>query len=121
MKKVSLIIVTLLILLITAFAADKAAETVDSAHEDAGLTCDECHDEGNPVKRAAAANCIECHSDKRDEAPIAFKDDTGISYEVNPHSSHAGNMRCTLCHRIHTQSVLFCNEGCHHKFLLTVP
>jgi hypothetical protein len=30
-------------------------------------------------------------------------------------------MRCTLCHKIHSASMLYCNEGCHHTFDLVVP
>jgi fumarate reductase flavoprotein subunit len=104
-----------------AFASEKKADAIDPVHSETGLNCADCHDTDKPEKRAAASKCIECHTSKADDAPTAFKDETGISYEVNPHSSHAGNMRCTLCHKIHAASSLYCNEGCHHRFLLTVP
>jgi fumarate reductase flavoprotein subunit len=110
-----------LLVIAVVFASEKKADGIDPVHNETGLNCADCHDTDKPEKRAAASKCIECHTSKADDAPLAFKDETGTSYEVNPHSSHAGNMRCTLCHKIHAESSLYCNEGCHHKFLLTVP
>nr|CBX28209.1 unknown protein [uncultured Desulfobacterium sp.] len=40
---------------------------------------------------------------------------------TNPHKSHIGEARCTLCHKNHAQSVLDCNQ-CHlPKFDMKVP
>lgn len=103
-----------------AFASEKKSGEIDSVHSETGLNCADCHDTDKPERRAAAAKCVECHSSKDDDAPISFKDEMDTIYKVNPHSSHAGNMRCTLCHKIHAESTLYCNESCH-KFLLTVP
>jgi fumarate reductase flavoprotein subunit len=110
-----------LILSTVVFAFEKRANEVDPTHTAQELECADCHDTDKPEKRASASKCIECHTSKSDDPPIAFKDEAGTSYEVNPHSSHAGNMRCTLCHKMHIPSSLYCNEGCHHKFLLKVP
>jgi fumarate reductase flavoprotein subunit len=119
--KAAFIAIILFTLFALVYASEKRADEVDPAHAAQELNCADCHDTDKPEKRAPASKCIECHSSKTDEPPIAFKDETDISYNVNPHASHAGNMRCTLCHKIHAPSSLYCNEGCHHKFLLKVP
>jgi fumarate reductase flavoprotein subunit len=111
----------LFVYLTVVFASEKRNEKIDPVHANEELLCADCHNTDEPEKKAAASKCIECHISKSDEPPLLFKDETGISYEVNPHASHAGNIRCTLCHKIHAPSSLYCNESCHHKFILTVP
>lgn len=89
-------------------------------HKAQGLTCADCHVDEVPTKKASARKCIECHGDMSDSAPLSFKDSTGKDYNLSPHDSHAGQIRCTLCHSGHEQSKLYCNT-CHHTFQLSVP
>ena len=101
-------------------AEQKDAGIINQPHREAGLECADCNGAKVPEKRAAASACIECHTKKSDDKHVEFNDgDRSVS--VNPHNSHVGEIRCTQCHKIHRQSLLYCNEGCHHKFINTVP
>jgi fumarate reductase flavoprotein subunit len=101
-------------------AEEKASREISPSHKEAELNCADCHGVAVPEKRAPAAICVECHTKKEDSKLIEFDDGDRI-ISINPHNSHIGEIRCTHCHRIHTQSVLHCNDACHHKFKNTVP
>ncbi len=100
--------------LVSICAADM---TVNKAHLDNDISCADCHGTATPEKRASAKTCIGCHS----EIPGTVKtySDAGNTREVNIHNSHDGQLRCTLCHRIHEPSTLYCAD-CHH-FEVKVP
>ena len=102
-------------------AAVKAPDKTDSVHEKAGLSCTDCHGTDKPDSRAPQGPCRDCHGDKSDDKSIKFTGASGKSYETVVHNSHVGSVRCTLCHKSHEPSILYCNtESCHtHK--LTVP
>jgi fumarate reductase flavoprotein subunit len=114
-----LILASLFLVSVGLSHAQKAGE-INKPHLESGLDCKDCHEADVPEKRAPQTVCIECHSDKTDAAPISFKDISGKDYNISPHASHAGQMRCTLCHKIHGSSELYCNLECH-GFVLTVP
>jgi fumarate reductase flavoprotein subunit len=103
------------------FAAEKRSGEITGAHAEAELGCTDCHATDKPVKNAPQSSCIECHGDRSDETPMVLKEKNGLEFTVSPHNSHAGQIRCTLCHKLHGKSILYCNEACHHEFILTVP
>jgi hypothetical protein len=37
----------------------------------------------------------------------------------NPHKSHLGEIACTVCHRAHAESKVYC-LGCHQKFEMKI-
>lgn len=80
--------------------------SVTGKHFDNGVTCVDCHDTDNPVKKASVSACSTCHGEYADVAELT------ASMEINPHASHQGEVRCTLCHKTHEPSVLMCNN-CH--------
>jgi fumarate reductase flavoprotein subunit len=83
-----------------------APPTINGKHGAIGLSCASCHGTDAPTTRAPATVCGQCHGgyDKLAQATA--------SANPNPHQSHQGEVRCTLCHKVHQPSVLFCNE-CH--------
>jgi len=103
-------------------AAGRAEEhELRGKHLAAELKCRDCHGTDTPDKRAPASRCKECHEG---EIKIASKSlplhgKVGRVVEVNAHASHQDDLRCTLCHRVHSPSVLYCNEC--HEFDLKVP
>ncbi len=96
------------------------------AHAKANVNCIDCHENGiedkvketiwyvtddfddPPAKRHFDNKmCTKCHSDM--DALIA-KTDKGNG--VNPHNSHLGDLTCSDCHKMHTQSKAAC-QNCH--------
>jgi fumarate reductase flavoprotein subunit len=90
-------------------------------HKDDDTTCRTCHEKGKPYARPGDETCMNCHESyaKLAESTASLEDiKAGIE---NPHKSHMGEARCTLCHKNHAASVLYCNE-CHSpKFDMKVP
>lgn len=74
-------------------------------HMQRGVACESCHNSAAPAGPAKAKSCAKCHSYDQ----VAQK---SASLPLNPHDSHAGQLRCTLCHREHSDSVVHCKE-CH--------
>ena len=101
MKKVYLIIA---ILTVAAFAFATDVKKLDAAHD--GFDCIDCHQTENPTKRPPVAGCLECH-----ESYEAVAERTA-QFSPNPHASHQGEIRCSQCHKPHSEDKLFCNE-CH--------
>lgn len=117
MKVFPMILLTLMLCIsITSIAASKE---VRGSHSELG--CSECHGTDSPTKSASQKACKSCHGDMTDSPVITFKDEYDKSYTVSPHDSHAGQLRCTLCHSAHKATQLYCNDGCHHTFKLIVP
>ncbi len=89
-------------------------------HQQRGVSCEQCHKTAAPSRPAKAKSCNQCHAyGDLAQASEAKK------LALNPHDSHAGELRCTLCHREHAQSVLHCRE-CHKnmddkRFDMAVP
>lgn len=118
MKSILFAAVLLLMVVFTALASTD--NTIKGAHLENGLECVDCHNVAEPVKKASAKSCMECHGDMQDAKEIEFKDNSSTAYNLSPHNSHAGVIRCTLCHSSHKDSQLYCNT-CHHTFKLLVP
>lgn len=98
-----------------ALGSAQAAEMM-MKHAAKGVTCEACHKTNSPSRAAKASSCARCHT----YADVAKKTS---KMNPNPHESHAGEVRCTLCHREHKASVNYCLE-CHQtgeKFQFKVP
>lgn len=94
---------------------------INKKHSEAGITCIDCHQTETPIKAAPQKYCIECHAGMEAKEITTLKSTDGKEYSVNPHNAHTGSLRCTLCHHIHSPSVLYCNKECHHSFTVSVP
>jgi hypothetical protein len=97
--------------------ADSA--NTDHLHAKAGLACAPCHGSALPKADDTVGNerCLACHGPmdalaKRSE-PKELKD-------RNPHRSHLGEVACTVCHKAHAESKVYCLD-CHRKSTMTIP
>lgn len=86
-------------------------------HTQHGVTCASCHHTAHPTTAASAAGCLACHSTPNANGKFLgvakqYTFDGGVPITANPHQSHLVELPCTECHKIHTQSVLYCNQ-CH--------
>lgn len=90
-----------------------------SLHGKKDVTCSGCHGDALPAKGDTVENrrCFECHgsAEKLVErtAPRDFPD-------RNPHLSHLGEINCTVCHRAHEASAVYCLD-CHKRFEMKIP
>lgn len=90
----------------------------DNLHARAFVSCSNCHDQALPAFDASVENskCLQCHGpmDKlaKHTEPVDFKD-------RNPHLSHLGEIGCTVCHKAHSESVVYC-LGCHQQFKMKI-
>ncbi len=68
-------------------------------------SCQACHpkDAGTPP---STGECLACHGSY---GALAEKT---RAVKPNPHDSHMGALRCTICHRGHQPARVFCND-CH--------
>lgn len=89
-----------------------AKPSLRGRHATEALSCKDCHKTTEPVARPPAEACDRCHT----YAELAT---ATAKVDPNPHQSHQGEVRCTLCHRVHQPSMLVCNEC--HEFELKVP
>jgi nitrate/TMAO reductase-like tetraheme cytochrome c subunit len=66
---------------------------------------------------APVSACINCHG----VVKLQTRDlkDGELVRHVNPHDSHLGEVSCTMCHKMHQPSVLYCNDC--HKYEQRVP
>ncbi len=99
----------------TAEAAQSGSKRLDDRHTQHHITCDLCHENPTGEDAGSTEQCLKCHTSYQRVA--ALTKSKGVS--PNPHDSHYGDIRCTLCHRVHKDSELYCN-GCH-SFDLKVP
>jgi hypothetical protein len=95
------------------FRSWAASEYLDFRHNRHKVTCQPCHGTYSPEKRASKAQCLTCHESYEHVAALT------ANLEPNPHESHYGKIRCTLCHKAHEASELYCNKC--HDFELQMP
>lgn len=79
---------------------------IDKKHAAQGISCSDCHLTDNPTKKAKMSECLKCH-----ESYEAVASKTA-SLAPNPHKSHQGELKCNLCHKVHSPNTLYCNS-CH--------
>jgi len=89
-------------------------------HQSKGVACATCH-KTMPFTRTDDATCMGCHGSYAQLAEKTARLEDLKAGVQNPHKSHIGEARCTLCHKNHAPSVLHCND-CHKpKFDMKVP
>lgn len=97
-----------------ALASWKASGYTDSLHGKANIVCSGCHGKTIPAEGAEVENrqCLTCHGPMdRLAAASAPKDFP----DRNPHKSHLGEINCTVCHKGHAESSIYC-LNCHRLF-----
>ena len=96
------------------FASWASSGYMDNMHAKANIVCAGCHGKDLPKADDTVENvrCLVCHGsmDKlaQKTEPKDFKD-------RNPHKSHLGDIACTVCHKGHAESKVYCLQ-CHQKF-----
>ena len=101
------------------FASWTGSNFTDNLHAKAGMACIQCHGKELPKPDTTVENskCLECHGPMEKLAqrsePKDFKD-------RNPHKSHLGDIACTVCHKAHAESKVYCLD-CHKKFNMKIP
>lgn len=100
------------------FTSWASSAYMDNLHAKAFVSCANCHGKELPAPDATVENkkCLECHGPmdqlaKKTE-PAEFKD-------RNPHKSHLGEVACTVCHKAHSESKVYC-LSCHQKFEMKI-
>lgn len=90
-------------------------------HKDKGVACTSCHEKGSLNQRPPDTTCTGCHGSYAELAKKTAHLENPKAGIQNPHKSHIGEARCTVCHKNHAPSVLYCNQ-CHSpKFDMKVP
>lgn len=101
------------------FASAAKSGFMDNLHAKSGVDCLGCHGKGMPKPDDTVENqrCLECHGPMEElaqrSAPKDFPD-------RNPHKSHLGEIACTVCHKGHQASTVYCLD-CHRNFKMTIP
>jgi len=101
------------------FASWAGSEHTAGLHAEAGIVCSQCHGKGLPTfdDTVENAGCLRCHGPMEQLAkksePKEFKD-------RNPHKSHLGEIACTVCHKGHMESKVYCLD-CHKQFEMKIP
>ena len=90
----------------------------DTLHARAGIVCSQCHGKELPKPDDTVQNdrCLACHGpmDK-----LAAKTEPKDFKDRNPHKSHLGEIACTVCHKGHGESQVYC-LSCHPKFQMKI-
>ena len=95
------------------FKSWAASDYLDFRHNQHKVTCGLCHGAYSPEKGTSREQCLNCHDSYEHVAALTS------DVDPNPHDSHYGKIRCTLCHKAHGESSLYCNTC--HDFDLQVP
>jgi hypothetical protein len=96
------------------FSSWGGSKFMDNLHAKGSIGCAGCHGKGLPKADDTVENnrCLTCHGPMeklvQKTEPKDFKD-------RNPHKSHLGDMACTVCHKAHAASKVYCLD-CHKKF-----
>lgn len=93
-----------------------AQQNLADRHVAKQINCAACHGEKPPEPFAEVDNatCLRCHGplEQLQSKYAALRD-------KNPHKNHLGDVSCTVCHKGHEQSVVYC-DNCHAGFGLTI-
>jgi hypothetical protein len=95
------------------FRSGASSKYLDHIHSGYDVGCASCHEKPFPDSRASMDQCLNCHVSYEHVAKLTE------AVKPNPHRSHYEDLRCTICHKAHEPSVLYCNQC--HKFDLNVP
>jgi hypothetical protein len=91
---------------------------LDNIHARSGITCAGCHGQILPKEDVNVGNnrCLDCHGplDK-----LAQKTESKEFKNRNPHKSHLGDIDCTVCHKAHSTSKVYCLD-CHKDFNMKI-
>ena len=92
---------------------------LDQLHGQGQVSCGGCHGPAVPGFDTTVANavCLSCHGPM---VQLAAKTEPAEFKDRNPHASHLGEIDCTVCHKAHGPSKVYC-LGCHQKFMMTIP
>lgn len=95
-----------------------SAPFLDSFHGKGGVDCAGCHGPGVPAAGAEIGNerCLACHGPME---RLVEKTKPAQFADRNPHHSHLGEIACTVCHKAHEASVVYCLD-CHRKFEMKI-
>lgn len=99
---------TALFFLLIGTSGPVSALEVQGKHGALDLSCEACHKTATPSARAPDSACKTCHGTY---PQLAAKT---AAITPNPHNSHAGELRCTMCHTGHKPPTVYCEE-CHQK------
>lgn len=87
---------------------------MDQRHAQEKVSCTACHGKPFPKRRVGLKGCLACHQSYEKVAALT------ADVKPNPHDSpHYEDLRCTLCHKAHKPSVLYCSQC--HEFDLKTP
>ncbi|MDG5899447.1 hypothetical protein E2650_05915 [Shewanella xiamenensis] len=120
-NKFSLINLCALLFFCVIFNVNAGNQKLVDVHKKAGVNCVNCHDALPPKSPPSQDKCVTCHgnNDKRKEIKLHEGEDRNLL--MNIHKPHVGELRCGVCHSVHQESKLYCNEACHHRFDVKVP
>lgn len=112
-------ILGMMVLLMVKAPLAEGADFLADLHGGRQVTCNACHGDKIPAQGAIVANdrCLACHGD---DEKLKKKATPPTAASPDPHFSHLGEIDCTLCHRGHTQSRVYCME-CHKTFTMKLP
>ena len=90
----------------------------DTLHARAGIVCSQCHGKELPKADGTVENgsCLACHGPME---KLAMKTEPKDFKDRNPHKSHLGEIACTVCHKGHGASQVYC-LSCHPKFQMKI-
>lgn len=91
---------------------------LDSLHGKSRVSCSACHGNLLPEKGDTVENerCLACHGPME---KIVAKSTPKDFADRNPHKSHLGEIACTVCHKAHEPSVVYCLD-CHRLFKMKI-
>lgn len=115
--KITLLIFLLVLMTNVFFVFADDGHSLRGKHMDNGLKCVDCHGTDKPDSPAKTSACKSCHENGPDVKIETTLNDQ--KYVLPVHNAHTGSLRCTLCHRVHEASTLYCNKC--HQFSIIVP
>lgn len=100
------------------FESWAASGYLDNLHAKADIVCMGCHGKELPKPDSTVENsrCLECHGPLE---KLAKKTEPKDFPDRNPHKSHLGDIACTVCHKGHQPSIVYCLD-CHRNFKMPI-